>query len=215
MRFTKRFAVALCLVLLMASAAFCIDPYKVNKGGFGPKIKGLQLGQKMSLPEIVSWGVAQGKLPFTLRLNRKEGNKLSIKFEGQGKDFKSFSVEQAEGRYAELKNFSGTLEDLLAAIEKIGFSEKTFFGRADIALDDDMRIKALNFSAKDFGVEGMTPKEFAQALINAYGIPSLDGVGRNKWQHRNLSQGWQVYIDWGNIWGDVFVRPIITQSAFN
>lgn len=207
MRYTKRLAAAFCMVLLMASAAFCIDPYKVNKGGFGPKIKGLQLGQKMSLLDIVSWGVGQGKLPFTLWLNGDSN--LSIKFEGQGTDFKSFSVETAGGRYAELKNFSGTLGDLLSQIEKIGFKGRGFFN--NIWVNDDMRITRLFFEKSDFGAGTMTPKEFAQAIINAYDIPGLDGVGRDQWQHRNLSQGWQVEV---NGWS-VLVTPIITQSAFD
>ena len=58
-----------------------------------------------------------------------------------------------------------------------------------------MRINCMSFSPSDFGAEAMTPKEFAQAFINAYDIPGLDGVGRNEWQHRNLSQGWQVIVN--------------------
>ena len=204
----KRLLVALCIVLCMASSAFCIDPFKVNQGGFGPKIKGLQLGQKMSLLEIVSWGVTQGKLPFTLSFNENENNEVAIKFEGQGSDFKSFSLEKAEGRYAKLKNFSGTLGDLLAEIEKIGFGKRKFFR---ITLNDDMRIRELLFAQSDFGAEQMTIQEFAQAFMNAYAIPRLDAVGSNEWRYRNLSQGWQVSIN-GSL---VEVEPIITQSAFD
>ena len=43
----KRVLLALCLVLIVATAGWCIDPFKANKGGFGPKIKGLQLGMKL------------------------------------------------------------------------------------------------------------------------------------------------------------------------
>lgn len=214
MRCTKIFIAALCLVILTASVAFCIDPYKVNKDGFGPKIKGLQLGHKMSLLEIVSWGVTQGRLPFTIALNREEGNNLSLKFEGKGTDFKSFSVEKAEGRYAELNKFSGTLGDLLLKIEKLGFNARYFFNT--IELNDNMRIRKLNFQAKDFGAERMTWDEFAQAFVNAYDVPGLNGVGQNKWQHRNLSQGWQVKVGaWPGVLGVVEVTPIITQTAFD
>ena len=205
----KRLLVALCIVLCMASSAFCIDPFKVNQGGFGPKIKGLQLGQKMSLLEIVSWGVTQGKLPFTMTLSEGEDD-VSIWFEGQGSDFKSFALKEANGRYAKLNNFPGTLGDLLAEIEKIGFKSREFFNFV-IILNDDMRIKRLLFSAEDFGAEQMTPQEFAQAFINAYGIPSLNGIGQNYWQYRNLSQGWKVDIGGRQ----VKVEPIITQSAFD
>jgi len=44
----KKFILALCVVLFAASAGWCIDPFKVNEGGFGPKIKGLQLGMKVT-----------------------------------------------------------------------------------------------------------------------------------------------------------------------
>ena len=204
----KRLLVALCIVLCMASSAFCIDPFKVNQGGFGPKIKGLQLGQKMSLLEIVSWGVTQGYLPFTLSFSEESHNEVAIKFEGQGSDFKSFSLEKAEGRYAKLKNFSGTLGDLLAEIEKIGFDKREFFR---ISLNDDMRIRRFTFYPSNFGAEQMTIQEFAQAFMNAYAIPRLDAIGRNSWQYRDLSQGWQVSIEPGYI----TVAPIITRSAFD
>ncbi|MBQ7544735.1 MAG: hypothetical protein IJT02_07305 [Synergistaceae bacterium] len=209
----------------MASAALCIDPYKDNEGGFGPKIKGLQLGQKMSLLDIVSWGVAQGKLPFTLWLNREFMNNLAIKFEGQGTDFKSFSVDRAEGRYAGLKNFSGKLGDLLSEVDKLGFKKRTFFddrvlgiyfdGR--IHVDDDMRVTRLWFSMSDFGAGEMLPQEFAQAIINAYGIPGLESVGRNEWRYRNFSQGWQVTVDGGHhsSTSGVIVSPIVIQTAFD
>ena len=43
----KRVLLALCFVLIVATAGWCIDPFKANKGGFGPKIKGLQLGMRL------------------------------------------------------------------------------------------------------------------------------------------------------------------------
>ena len=206
----KRLLIALCIVLCMVSSAFCIDPFKVNQGGFGPKIKGLQLGQKMSLLEIVSWGVTQGVLPFTLRFDKE----VAIKFEGQGSDFKSFSIEKAEGRYAKLKNFSGTLWGICAEIEKIGFDEREFFRR--ITLNDDMRIIRLSFIRSDFGAQQMTSQEFAQAFMNAYAIPRLDAIEKNIWQYRDLSQGWQVYVGGaGYSIYSVVVEPIITRSAFD
>ncbi len=48
----KRFLLALFVVLLVATVGWCIDPYKVNEGGFGPKIKGLQLGMKLNKAEV-------------------------------------------------------------------------------------------------------------------------------------------------------------------
>ena len=53
LRFTKKFLLAFCFVLCFASAGWCFDPFKVNEGGFGPKIKGLQLGMKFTgdMPE--------------------------------------------------------------------------------------------------------------------------------------------------------------------
>ncbi len=111
-------------------------------------------------------------------------------------------------------NFQGTLGDLLLKIEKLGFNNGWFFDI--ITLNDDMRITELNFRLSDFGAVNMTLNEFAQAFVNAYDVPGLNGVGQNKWQHRNLSQGWQVKVGaWPGVLGVVEVTPIITQTAFD
>ena len=177
MSYTKRFIVALCLVLCLASAAFCIDPYKANKDGFGPKIKGLQLGHKMSLMEVVQWGINQGELPFDLEINDEDyfHHSITIRFDGQGKDLKSFKVI-AGGRYAEVKKFSGKLKDLLSEIEKLGFKtawlseiQRSRSSITPIYLNGDMRISKMTFRKTDFGT-GMTDKEFIQNFGDAYHI---------------------------------------------
>ena len=47
----KRLLLALCVVLCVASAGWCVDPFKANHGGFGPKIKGFWLGMKITKEE--------------------------------------------------------------------------------------------------------------------------------------------------------------------
>ncbi len=232
MRYTKWIAVVLCVVLLVALAAFYIAPNKVNEvkevnnGGFGPKIKGLQLGQKMSLMEIVSWGAAHRWTPpilwFIDEVEFRSSKSILCtvycerQIAGQSKDF---SVKTANGPYATLENFSGTLEDLLSEIEKLDFKGVILLGgylgiMGELRLaHDDMRIKYMSFSKYNFGAEAMTPKEFAQAFVNAYNIPGLESVGKNKWQHRNLSQGWQVNVNDSGV--EVSLIPIVTQSKFD
>ncbi len=83
LKFSVRFLISLCVVLCFASAAFCIDPYKVNRDGFGPKIKGLQLGmRKEALLNYVLWGINNVSLPFTLYMEGKNSridSRINIK----------------------------------------------------------------------------------------------------------------------------------------
>ncbi len=109
MKFAKRFLAALCLVLCVASVGWCIDPFKANKGGFGPKIKGIQLGMKMSLADLLSYRVLQERWPISLYVHsvsdvhpgldeRSEKGEFFIEFTGKGSELKRFEVEKATGQ---------------------------------------------------------------------------------------------------------------------
>jgi len=55
----KKICALFCLcILLSVSPAYAADPFDVHKGGFGPTIKGLQLGMPSTtaMPEGLKWG---------------------------------------------------------------------------------------------------------------------------------------------------------------
>ncbi|MCR4817870.1 MAG: hypothetical protein K5841_02800 [Fretibacterium sp.] len=215
----KRFLLAFCVVLCVASAGWCIDPFKANKDGFGPKIKGVQLGMKMTLLDMVVWGASLENWPLYLKVF-EDGNKSRcfINFTGEGHELKGFEVTEVEGKYAPIKNKQGKLGDILAEIEKLGPEAAAMALKLDfnninnIILNKDMRVRWMHFTQSDFGAEQMTPKEFALAIMDAYHIPGMDGE-RDGWRHRNLSDGWEIFCNKYD--GSISVSPIVTQSKFD
>jgi len=215
LRCTKIFIAALCLVVLTASAAFCIDPYRVNEGGFGPKIKGLQLGQKFWGLDAVSWMLRNSKLPFTLSFSTNNSRLIDIEFSGKSADDFSFKILQ-EISENPLKPKNLGLDELMAVIDDEGFIVVDRNRWPFITLDANNRITNIWLSKADFEAEAMTSKEFVQAVVDAYNIPSVKNNGKNQWQHTNVSQGWQITIDVGRGKDDlVFIEPIITNAAFD
>ena len=59
---TGKFIATLCILLCLNTVVFCSE-------GVGPKIKGVQLGMKISLEDLVNWLIDTGKLPFSLDIN--------------------------------------------------------------------------------------------------------------------------------------------------
>ena len=53
----KRVILALCVVLLAATAGWCIDPFRANPSVFGPKIKGFQLGMGVNRNNAEEFGL--------------------------------------------------------------------------------------------------------------------------------------------------------------
>lgn len=219
----------------MASSAFCIDPFKVNQGGFGPKIKGLQLGQKMSLWDIVVWRANFKGLPFILEL-KADPSVIDIKISDKG-----YEITNATEKFSEFQTQSLSLGDLLSKLEETG-DLQVYTGNEGIndnlisyhsyndgrmlfdKNDKSRRIRRLAFTVRDFGAGSLTDEEFLQMFINAYpDIPSMsvkrDIEGNTSAEYRNLSKGWQVSYNIGQYGGwrenAIVVEPIIAQTSFD
>lgn len=234
----KKFLLALCMVLCVASAGWCIDPYAVNPDGFGPKIKGLQLGMKRQPWEYLSWGINNFGLPFTMKFTEYSyslASYIKIKITGEiveqqhkEYDFK-YEILGISGKFKELESQNLPLYDLLTKIEEIAPIEELLFYTvhtgdllADIYFQENGRIKQLTFPSRAFGAESLTGREFAQAIIDNYHIGGMDGI-KNGWERREVSQGWQIKIEQlYNPYGSyvispfyLYLLPIITKSSFN
>ena len=218
----KSFFIACCLVFCLTSAAFCIDPYAVYKDGFGPKIKGLQLGMKKSLQDYVSWGINNKGLPFYLEITGSNGYAL-IYFTGEVtaqrlKNF-SFKVPKITGLYSELKNQSLALEDFLNSLEKISPIEKLAYKLSErqekfpteLSFNENGRINAICLNKSIFGADSLTVSKFVEAIVTAYNIPSINNINRVLWWYKEPSEGWEITIDRY----ELNLKPIINHTAFN
>ena len=86
---------ACVLVLCFAGVCFAIDPFEVNEGGFGPKIKGLQLGMKIpgsSLEDFIVWEV------------KREG--FPVRFELHGNEFEHIIISDGKIENSKVKNIT-------------------------------------------------------------------------------------------------------------
>ena len=205
MRFAKLSMMVFCLVLCLATPSFSLDPYKDNTGGFGPRVAGTRLGNKMSLRDIVRWRVNLRGLPFTLEINSEripgrkpsEVGNISILLNGRDKDFTGFRITNAGKDFYRLRNESMKLPDLLAEIEKIGVETITLRaanGRVKedcISFTEDLRVSAVRVRRSDLGAGQMPHEDFVREFTKTYGLPEMRRRG-NTWSFRNSSEGWQI-----------------------
>ena len=82
----KKLYIAFFLVFCFATASYAVDPFKANRGGFGPVIKGIQLGSRVSLLELVALGIDFQTWPFKLNIFESDKSYLRINFEGNGRE---------------------------------------------------------------------------------------------------------------------------------
>ena len=205
MRFMKLSMMVFCLVVCLATPSFSLDPYKDNTGGFGPRVAGTRLGNKMSLRDIVKWRVNLRGLPFILEINSEripgrkpsEVGNISILLNGKDKDFTGFRITNAGKDFYRLRNESMKLPDLLAEIEKIGVETITLRaanGRVKedcISFTEDLRVSAVRIRRSDLGAGKMPHEDFVRELTKNYSLPEMRRRG-NTWNFRNAPEGWQI-----------------------
>ena len=205
MRFMKLSMMVFCLVVCIATPSFSLDPYKDNTGGFGPRVAGTRLGNKMSLRDIVRWRVNLRGLPFTLEINSEripgrkpsEVGSISILMSGKDKDFTGFRITSAVKEFYRLRNESMKLPDLLAEIEKIGVETITLRaanGRVKedcISFTEDLRVSAIRVRRSDLGAGKMPHEDFVREFTRINSLPEMRRRGTT-WNFRNDSDGWQI-----------------------
>ena len=205
MKFLKLSMTVFCLVIFLSTPSFPLDPYKDNTGGFGPRIAGTRLGNKMSLRDIVKWRVDLRGLPFTLEINSEripgrkpsEVGNISILLNGKDKDFTGFRITNAGKDFYRLKNENMKLPDLLAEIEKIGVETITLRasnGRVKedcISFTEDLRVSAIRVRKSDLGASNMTHEDFVREFTRTNNLPEMKRRG-NTLSFRNDSEGWQI-----------------------
>ena len=210
--------VSVFLCFLLAAPAIAADPFDVHEAGFGPRIKGLQLGMPMTLTEMVAAGleVWPGDT-FNLYIHDigQKGN-LGLQFTKDGNQLKGWEINDIltfdRAAQREFSKYE-TLEELFEAVSKEGFSGVSCNGGSFyFYINSKSRVNRITLFNRVFNAQDMSHREFAQALLNAYNLPSLEG-GRNVYTGKNLNEGWQVEIYEDRI--RVFPITIPGAGSFN
>lgn len=224
----KKLYIAFFLVFCFATASYAVDPFKANRGGFGPVIKGIQLGSRVSLLELVALGIDFQTWPFKLNIFESDKSYLRINFEGNGRELKSFEIKESKGSFSFYENQSWKLGDLLGEVEKRGGILAVNLETRGLLimlcdLTPEGRIKRCRMGASMFRAGALTVKEFIQMFIEAYNIPEVTrdpNKHYQSWQYRNLSEGWEIEMAAFNINGlegmqGIEIRAIVSEAAFN
>ena len=194
-RGTEKVLIALCLLLLVVSTVFSSQYI-----GYGPRIKGAQLGAKMSINDLVMFLINLDKLPFTIVIK----NDVTIKFNGNGHNLTSFKITNTSR--SELKNNEGILEELLTELEDIGVENTSIYLGNDyrtsrkpsdiISFDTEGRVASLKLYKSDFVASSVSSENFLRAFTSTYNIPYDENFRRHFWQYENSSECWQIrYYD--------------------
>jgi hypothetical protein len=187
--------VCLC-VLLFAGSAFAADPFEVHEGGFGPKIKGLQLGMPMTWTEMAVWLLQNGRSEFVVSFSGSASDvRLIFKGEGEkitGWDFGYSESEDIKKKFAG-KNFP--LEELFEELRKDGYTSASYLSYDGAVSVNDNRLSRFELSkGRDFDAESKPIGDFAQELAAAYSLGTLEDNHDNSWSSSNPAEGWEVRI---------------------
>lgn len=216
----KKLCLVLCLLLCFATAGFAVDPFKTNEGGFGPKIKGFQLGAKppalKDLFTLLAGDVLENS--FTLVVANRENGRMRIEFSLEGGKLKTWEITEAEGTFLQYKDKKLKLGEFLDEIQK-GLAGASFSSNRrsiiSFSVNNDDRINSFEMDQLVFKPGNLSNQEFLQAFINAYGIPKLTPSSQSSknLEYRNLSEGWELFVY--TLWYNISVSPIVSEAAFD
>ena len=217
---------SIVLCILLASSALAVNPFDVHNGGFGPMIKGLQLGISMTLIEMTLAGCEALPGPiFSMWINnigQKENHSLGLKFTKDGNQLKGWEITAGEAKEEYSKH--GNLEELLEAVDEARFAGAVCEVGSDnvFIINEKNRVAGICLDKSAFDARPMSHKEFAQALVNAYRLPTLEwelNPHNNQLANyvgNNLEEGWRVEITevlHGN--ARFIVYPLTIPGEFN
>ena len=217
---TKKLVAAVCLVLCVcvAMAAFCF--YNAGSGGYGPKVKGFRLGQKVTARDFFNLGKNEGGSSFTLyffsdthyeRTDSERSNYLWVRF-----NTAENKCDFGGSLYGKFSNFrtkkEWTIDKILTELDKVGFRQVgRYSGNYYVLLSEDGVITKMHFRMYAFVDSPLDVKteDFAGTFMSSYNIPNLERVAKDKWQYKNFSEGWQVTV--GNV--GAIIETLSTSSS--
>ena len=197
------------------------SPLDTHKEGFGPRIKGIQLGMNMTLRNLVETWVELTPDINEARLTIWFGEKrFGLEFTKDGEQLKVINIavdELPEERFSNLR----TLDELFKRANERGFSRASLsVDTLRIEINDRNRVSRFVMEKDIFDAQSMSLSEFTQALSKAYNFPDLisfqesetisstqtaqweDGSREvstttrtnNGYRGKNLNEGWEVTV---------------------
>jgi hypothetical protein len=219
-------ALAFLFVFVSASASFAAgaDPLKVHEAGFGPEIRGLQLGKSMTWPQMINtqsniltrhdlpgmpkhlpffgiiiadnYKAASHKWTMQKYPQDLSGEWIVVTF-GAGQ----VTISNRSGGIGSKVPESGTVDDLFVILKKNGLN---YIGAPDIVLFGE-RVIEYSVNKDELPAEAATAGDFAGWLSKTYSLDAMEQKGKN-YEIRNLSEGWRVVVTDSKM--TVFSMPI-------
>ena len=208
----KVFASAVLLLLVSATSAFALTGLDINPAGFGPVIKGFQLGEPTTTTDFISktLDLLGNEWFFTYTSSNRERS-IGVRLTNNGTSWELVVPPGME----EFASFSGTLADFLKLcdiyfekypeaiirIERIVPAYVDARENIIIAVKSNnvgqFRYTALRFTRSDFGADHMPFDDYANALVNNYRLGTLypiRNVGYGTGETENYQNGWKATL---------------------
>jgi hypothetical protein len=215
----------------------------VYEDGFGPVVKGLQLGAPLDFNKILT--AAQNEKGAEANISGNNGE-MKIIWDSEKKEWRMEKVEaygkDASGPFAAIISDQLTLgelpkrvaaaaggKDIRIGADGLG-AEHIIYGVNNIVFIEFSasgskgesrlpRIASLTFSKSAFGAESMPFEDFVQNLVNNYPLGTLTGSVRNGYTSytsdpsANYQNGWSAAVDSESF--KLIARDMQGQTSFN
>ena len=207
----KIIAVTCMLAFLNIASAWASSPFEINKGGFGPIMKGFQLGKSTTVEELFNRTFSFGFLwPINMSVTFKNENStgcLVAVFWGSDKELSRWEIARADGIFESLSK-KWKLGDFLKYIDQ----NSKNYPQAEVTINlinqllpgggfyrvtinkefsDNFRYSSIMLNAGVFNAESMPLQQFIQAVVNAYNLGDLE-ENNIEWYRENYKEGWRV-----------------------
>jgi hypothetical protein len=171
-----------------------------SNGRYGPIIKGWQLGP-MSVEEFVRIAAKNGASSISFQVQHEEDSKSD--WFSLNREDGSWVIADESGVFSEL--FSGTdlsFNDIVDIFERE--AEKHFLARVSANTFDELQKKNGSFRLTEFGVSkediigkgnSMSAREFAQAVLNEFGLDELETNGVWYYTTNDNARGWALSVN--------------------
>jgi hypothetical protein len=222
MKFAKVLTASMLMLILTTAGASAVTGLDLNPAGFGPVIKGFQLGEPTTLSEFADkclrfYGESYF---FHFSVNGKDNKSAGTMeiFSKNGKDLYSAQItgifrELTEGMFDKnSKNLQASMEELIRLLdEETGKYDNAFcffeypygsMNRMTIEKNNNgpLRYRSLKFPPSVFGASNMPSEDFARAVMDNYPMGKMaeDGGFYTTDESQNYKNGWNATVNNGS-----------------